>query len=122
MADFSPFELSFEKVIYGPPGKPSRMIWLLGKRQEALTALKDSISRAVHEGGIPYLEEQRPLTPHITLCRMYEQEWRRFEPKPDINEQFPATFTIDAVVVMESQLQRGGAEYSVLETITLREK
>lgn len=119
-AEVPSFEIEFEKIIYGPPGKPVRMIWLWGKPDEKLTELKNVISKAILETRIPYREEIRPLTPHITLCRMDEYKWRQFEPKPKVDQPFHRVFTVDTLNIMESNLHRSGAEYVILESIPLK--
>jgi 2'-5' RNA ligase len=117
--EFPAFELGFDKIIYGPSGKPSRMIWLWGKPNEKLTELKNTASGAILATNIPYREEARPLIPHVTLCRINEYEWRSYEPKPKIDEVLRYQYQVDAIHIMESRLKRGGAEYALLEKIPL---
>lgn len=121
LAKFAPFQIEFERFIYGPPEKPSRMIWLLGRANERLVELMQVIEDAILNAGIPFRaqEQRRPFRPHITIARMEMKEWHSFEPKPKIDEVFAAVVTIQSVEVMESELKRGGAEYSVLESIPL---
>jgi 2'-5' RNA ligase len=119
LQNVNPFSLFFEKIVYGPPGKPSRMIWAVGKPSEKLSQLKKTIEEAILNSGVPFREELRPLKPHLTLARFYQQEWRNFEPKPKIEEAFPFEILVDSVDIMQSELKRGGAEYTVLESIPL---
>lgn len=116
----SPFLIILERIIYGPPGKPSRMLWALGKESAELIALEHELEEAILDAKIPFLEEVRPFKyPHLTLARMFQGEWREFSPKPEINEEFHAEIPVEAIFVMESILQRGGAEYVTLARIPL---
>ncbi len=127
---YPPFELKFNKVIYGPPsaktaqGRPdnqTRMIWLEGERSEVLARLKDDLENALLESRRSgfYRKEDRQFKPHLTLARM-KDEWRDYAPKPEINLEFRETVPVETIDVMESELLRSGAEYAILETRELK--
>jgi len=114
-----PFNLNMEKIIYGPPGKPARMIWAIGKESPELENLRKILAQTVAKTNLPFRSETRPLLPHLTLARMFPKEWSRLENKPKIDETFPAEFPVASIEVMESELHRTGAEYRLLERIPL---
>jgi len=116
---YQPFTLVFKRVIYGPPGKSPRMIWIEGGPSNELIALKSAVDDIILGALVPFRQESRPPKPHITACRMFKEEWRLYEPKPEINEQFNVTITVNDIAIMQSILSRGGAEYAVLERIPL---
>jgi len=57
------------------------------------------------------------------LARIRTWEFREIEPEeePEVNEEINLTFEVNSIEVMESQLKRGGAEYTVLESCQLKE-
>ncbi len=114
------FEIQFKRVIYGPPGQTARMIWVEGERSEAAAQLKNDLEDALlasSRSGFRH-KENRQFSPHLTLARMKE-EWRDFSPKPEIDLEFNEVFPVETIEVMESELKRGGAEYTILESVSL---
>ena len=94
------FDIHLDKICYGPPNKrPPRMVWVVGKRIKEFN-----------------------LTPHITLGRIKTWQFRQIEPeeRPEINEEIDSTFEVKSIEIMESQLKRGGPEYTVLESVPLK--
>jgi len=93
------FEIHLNKIIYGPPKKPPRMIWAIGKRIGELN-----------------------LVPHITLARIRAWDFRRIEPeeRPEVNEDIDLTFEVDSIEIMESVLGRGGPTYTILKSFPLK--
>jgi len=110
------FEINLFKVCYGPQNKkPPRMVWAVGERSEEFTSLKNDLDKALS------ISENREFSPHITLGRIRQWDWRRVEPeeRPEIDEDVNLNFSVDSIEIMESQLKRGGAEYTILETVPL---
>ena len=94
-----PFSVRLNKICYGPPEKmPPRMIWVTGEK--------------IKEFGI---------FPHITLGRIKTWEFRIIEPeeRPEVDEEIDLRFEVNSIEVMESELKRGGSEYTVLESCPL---
>lgn len=62
------------------------------------------------------------FTPHITLARIIEWEFRKFDldERPEINEEIDLPFTVESIEVMESELKRGGPQYIILESHQLK--
>lgn len=118
--DWTPFYLKLKKIAYGPFGKPSRMVWAVGEPNKELIELKNAVEEAIFDAKIPFREETRPFKyPHLTLARMYQEEWREYEPKPKIDEPLNLEIPVESIEIMESELKRGGAEYTALDSIPL---
>lgn len=95
-----PFDITLNKICYGPLNKmPSRMVWAVGEKVEELD-----------------------IFPHITLGRINAWEFRKIEleERPEVNEEINLTFEVSSIEVMESQLKRGGPEYTILESFPLK--
>jgi len=131
----SAFQINLVKICYGPPKKmPPRMIWVEGEKSKELGKLQGDLENSL-AGRITYKEDynpptalppkgrapSRPYTPHITLGRIRQWEFRQIEPeeRPEVNEEISLSFGIKSIEVMESQLKKGGAEYTILESAQL---
>ncbi|KPJ73084.1 hypothetical protein AMJ48_02465 [Parcubacteria bacterium DG_74_1] len=93
------FDIHLNEICYGPPDKkPPRMIWVVGEKIKEFN-----------------------LTPHITLGRIKTWQFRQIEPeeRPEINKDIDLTFEVKSIEIMESQLKRGGSEYTILESVQL---
>jgi len=122
-----PFPINLIKICYGPPKKmPPRMVWAEGEKSVELgklqSDLENSLLHAEALAKTDELKENRPYTPHITLGRIRAWEFRQIEPeeRPEVNEEINLGFEVNSIEVMESQLKRGGAEYTVLESAPLK--
>jgi len=112
------FIINLNKVSYGPPEKnPPKMVWVEGERSEELTDLKNDLEECVLE-KVKFRPDDKNFSPHITLARILEWEFRRIEPEevPEINEDISLTFSAESIEVMESEMKRGGPRYTVLES------
>jgi 2'-5' RNA ligase len=119
------FSLNFEKICYGPPDKkPPRMVWLKTKKNPELLALqKDLEKNLFYLPSFQYKQkENREYSPHITLGRIKQWEFRRLEPeeRPEIDKEISLSFPVNSVEIMESRLKREGAEYTILTSIKLK--
>lgn len=118
-----PFLIELKKIIYGPPKKmPPRMVWVEGEKSKELGELQKDLENSLLSSSLKSLEtESRPYTPHITLGRIRQWEFRQIEPeeRPIIDEDISLNFEINSIEIMESQLKRGGAEYTILESFPL---
>jgi 2'-5' RNA ligase len=119
-----PFSVRIVKIAYGPPKvSPPRMVWAIGEKNENLWKLQESLKNSLMEMKIPQLEEEegRGFIPHITLARIRKWEFKQMEPeeRPEINEDVDFSFEVKSIEIMESHLKRGGAEYTVLESLPL---
>lgn len=123
-----PFFINLSKIIYGPPGRPIRMVWAEGEKSEELGKLQGSLENALASSEASAKEDSksRPYAPHITLGRIKTWEFRQMEPeeKPEIDEEIPPagglSFEVKSIDVMESQLKKSGPEYTILESCQLK--
>jgi len=115
------FNLDLNKIIYGPPKKlPPKMIWVEGEKSDDLKDLKEDLQECLLE-EIRFRPEGRGFTPHITLSRISEWEFRKIEPeeRPEVNEGVSFFVPVESIEVMESELKRGGPVYTILESFPL---
>lgn len=121
------FELNFNKICFGPPGKSPRLIWLEGEKNEALINLKRDIEKNIaadkgDERVFTEIEKElKVFVPHITLARIRQIEWRKLEESPKIDKEILINVPVNSIEVMESNLKRGGAEYAILESAPLKQ-
>lgn len=118
---FEPFFIEFEKILYGPPGKSPRMIWFKGAVSDELSKIKNELENTlISSEGLGFFKvEKRAFSPHITLARMRMGEWQRLNELPKIEQEFKVSVAVASIEVMESELKREGAEYTVLESCPL---
>jgi len=120
----SPFLIRIDKVAYGPAEKfPPRMVWAIVGKSEALSSLQRDLEQSIF-GLASYqykVKENRPFSPHITLARIKAFQFRSLGPeqRPEIDEEIGLSFEVSSIEVMESQLKRTGAEYTILESIAI---
>lgn len=116
-----PFLVNLKKIIYGPPKKPARMIWAEGEKNIEFSKLQKDLEHSLQGKIIGFEKENRPYSPHITLGRIRQWEFRQIEPeeRPEVNEEINLSFEVNSIEIMESELKRGGAEYTILESIPL---
>lgn len=120
------FQIKLNKIIYGPPKKmPPRMIWATGEKSEEFTKLQRELENNLYSEPLPGTEKREKgnyFTPHITLARLKNWEFREIEVDeiPEINEDINLSFTVESIEIMESELKRGGPEYIVLESFQLK--
>jgi 2'-5' RNA ligase len=119
-ANIETFDIHFEKIIFGPPGKPPRMIWLKGKISGELSRLKNELEQTFVSSEClrDFRPENRAITPHITLARMNLESRDQL---PLLDQEFKAVMPVATIDVMESDLKRDGAEYIILESCPLGE-
>lgn len=113
-----PLLVDINKVCYGPPKKmPPRMVWAQGQKSSELTSLKADFEKLISS-------ENKAFSPHITLGRIKQWEWKSIEPeeRPEIDEDISLSFEADSIEIMESKLKSGGPEYTILESVKLGEK
>ncbi|MCX6718330.1 MAG: RNA 2',3'-cyclic phosphodiesterase [Candidatus Staskawiczbacteria bacterium] len=117
------FDLNLNKILYGPPKKnPPRLVWVEGQESKELADLKNDLQESLLE-KIRFRPDEKGFVTHITLARISEWEFRKFEleERPEINENIDLMFTAESIEVMESELKRGGPVYTILESHNLGE-
>ena len=130
------FSLNINQILYGPPnpppdpkgtpatagqGKIPRMVWAEGQKSKELQDLKNDLEESLLE-KIKFRPGGRGFVPHITLARISEWEFRKFdlEDRPEINENIDLFFTVESIEVMGSELKRSGPVYTILESHNLK--
>lgn len=106
------FDLVFNRVAYGPPGKRPRLVWAGGPGCEELTLLKNKLDEFLTEAGQQKFRQKKFL-PHVTLMRLKNQEGKDL---PEIKEGLRISFPVTSFELMESELKKDGAEYHILES------
>lgn len=115
------FEVPFSRVALAPPGKAARMIWLEGNTPPEFARLKTRIEEAWRERrDLPLIKrEDRPPKLHVTLARFEPGELRELGERMRVLAEVNFGFETAGLVVMESRLLPGGAEYESLATVSL---
>ena len=129
----SSFSISLNSVLYGPPNPPSlkasarqgkipKMVWAEGEKSDELSDLKEDLQEYLLE-KIAFRPEGKGFIPHITLARISEWEWKKIEPeeRPEVDENIDFIFTVESIEVMESVLKRGGPQYTIIESHSLKD-
>ena len=111
----APFEIKLDEAILGPNLEHPRLIWVKIHPNLALEKMKNLIVNNLQKEDIPFQEEHRRFIPHLTLARLNHAP-KNFEPEK-ISWQFP----VKSFELMESHLQKGGAEYDILDRFTITE-
>lgn len=110
---FSPFEIRFDKINYGPDPIRPRLIWAWGRNPRMLSELKSKLE------NIPETPRgKRPFTLHLTLARFNPEDFNSFALKK-LNEKVDWHETVDSIVLIESHLSSYGADYKILKKISL---
>ena len=111
--EHNPFFINLERIILGPPGRTPRMFWVQGEKSQELGELQGNLEEKIEQrhGG------RHAFRPHITLAR-FKYPIVKFLPK-EVNEPFKVQIPVETIDIMQSNLKRSGAEYSVLETVEL---
>ncbi|MBD3282566.1 MAG: RNA 2',3'-cyclic phosphodiesterase [Candidatus Portnoybacteria bacterium] len=111
---FNLFLINLNKIILGPPSRKPRMIWAQGEKSEKLAQLQSKIQTTIegHENKI------KPFKPHVTMARFKPFVLKKL---PEIDEKTSIQIPVETIEIMQSNLKRTGAEYSVLESIQLGE-
>jgi len=120
--DHAPISITFNKVCYGPDEKiPPRLVWVEVAENLALFELAKTVKSAMVARSILEKPDKRPFQGHITLGRIREWQWKHINPEemPDIEQNLDLSFTTKSIELMESQLRKEGAEYSVIQSIQL---
>ncbi len=119
---YNPISINLQKICYGPSKKfPPKMVWIeMGKSEELSKLQLDLENNFFNLPSYQYKEkENRSFHPHLTLARIKLFEFRALGERPEINEELCLSFEASAVEVMESELKRSGAEYTILASVNL---
>lgn len=117
---YSTPEIKFEKIIYGPPNKTPRMLWISCAKETSqnLNKLKNDIENSLIESGVRFRIEKRSYSAHLTLARFSETSQKSL---PNIERNFSLGFKVGSLDLMESILKRSGAEYQILSKVDFKD-
>jgi len=115
-ANYKTFTLFLSQIVYGPTERQPKMIWAKGKTSKELLSLQKDLAQALG------YQEEHLFSLHITLARLKEWEFRKVAPeeRPQVKEEISLKIPVSSLEVMESKLKRGGAEYSIIQSILLK--
>jgi len=124
VSDNHAFFVGLREICYAPPRKmPPRMVWASGEKSEELALLQAGLEKALMNpsGREAKMGGKRAYSPHITLGRIRTWDFKKIAPeeRPQIREDIVLDFPVESVEIMESNLKRTGAEYTVMESIPL---
>jgi 2'-5' RNA ligase len=119
------FDLRLKELIYAPKGKmPPKMVWSISDKPDELLSLQKKLETALLENpNISFEDENKNFSPHITMGRVIQWQFAKIEPEevPEINKNIDFGFGVKTIEVMESELKRGGAEYTILKSFNLKD-
>jgi len=116
IADQDPFSLEFQKVDFGPPNAPPRMIWTYFSSRSEYRRLVEAISYALKP--FVYRVSRKEMIPHVTLARFKEESRpRRLRLDQPILKE-PA-LRVSSCDLMESKLTPAGSVYGLVESFRL---
>ncbi|MDD3170389.1 MAG: RNA 2',3'-cyclic phosphodiesterase [Candidatus Paceibacterota bacterium] len=109
----APFEIVLNGISYSPPDNP-RLVWVNGEKSEELKEAHDFLEKELSGRG------SKEFAPHITLGRIKQWQFRKID-KEEIPrlEEINLRFKVNSIEVMESELKKGGAAYTVLKSFSL---
>ncbi|HHE31796.1 MAG TPA: RNA 2',3'-cyclic phosphodiesterase [Chlorobaculum parvum] len=113
-ASQAPFEVTFERVSFGPDSRRPRLVWATGK---APAAMPDFVRRLHAATGAPG-EPRKSFLLHLTIARFNSHDFRAMGHRK-LHEQVMWTGTLDSICLYESILKSSGAEYRELCRFTL---
>lgn len=118
------FDLRLKELIYMPKEKmPPKMVWSIANKPEELLSLQKKLETALLENpNISFEDENKNFSPHITMGRVIQWQFSKIEPEevPEINKGIDYAFGVKTIEVMESELKRGGAQYTILKSFNLK--
>ena len=116
------FSIALSRIQYGSSRNVPRMIWATGHTPKELLLLQKDLEKAFSASTIlHFTPEKRPYTLHLTLARLngFELQTMEQDELPIVEEEISWDIPADSFEVMESKLKRGGAEYTIIQSIPL---
>jgi len=110
------FFINLERIILGPPDGSARMFWVEGSKSQELADLQNNLSAKINQlSGAKY----NAYRPHINLARFKSNVSRIIKEKGAIEKKINYQFSVESIELMQSNLKRSGAEYTILELVEL---
>ena len=120
--DCEPPEIIFEKISYFPErGDSVKMIWLSTDRATSavLGTIRDTLEDEFAARGVPFQSEMRAFSGHITLAKFTGEA--TVASLPPIERSLQFNFPAASIDLMESELKRSSAEYTMLQSFPFKE-
>ena len=117
------FSIILSRIQYGSSRNVPRMIWATGRIPKELLALQKDLEKTFSASTIlHFTPEKRPYTLHLTLARLngFELQTMEQDELPIVDEEIAWEIPANSFEVMESRLRKGGAEYTVVQSISLQ--
>ncbi len=111
-AGTSPFALTFQEAVFGPPQRTPYMVWGIFEENTRYETLARAMGSALNE--LSGEEDTRKPIPHVTLARFTHP----FLPHVKLHQPKIAPFEISSCELMESHLSRSGPTYTILESFS----
>ena len=105
----SPFEVTFERVSFGPDPRRPRLIWATGKAPAGMPEFARSLLAATGAPGEP----RESFLLHLTIARFNSDDLKAMGAHK-LREPVSWPGTLDTLCLYESRLKPGGAEYREL--------
>lgn len=114
-----PFNLELEGVGAFPNNRAPRVIWAGIKKCIELEKLQQNVEKSL--ASIGFEAEDRPFTPHLTLCRIKSAEDGRALGKllSEVRPEAKAAFPVTSFAFIKSVLKPSGAEYTPIREFAL---
>ncbi|HOI59841.1 MAG TPA: RNA 2',3'-cyclic phosphodiesterase [Candidatus Pacearchaeota archaeon] len=116
---YEPFMLKFNEIDFMPKEENKKMVWVFGEKNQILESIRQKIKQNI----LSTENKTEAFTPHITMGRINQFQFRKInkEEIPNINDEILIDFEtiVDSIDIMESELKKGGAEYTILKSIKL---
>ena len=98
-----------------------RVVWVGIEECEALSRLQKRVEEELSALG--FERDDRPFSPHLTLCRVKTKESQRLMAKylkgPGLEMKIDESFEVDEIILFKSELSSGGAIHTPLKRISL---
>lgn len=107
--------LALDAGLWLPPRRPRVLAVRLDDPSATLARAQAALSEALSAGSW-YTPEKRPFLPHVTVARVSARARVRAIELPKLP---PLTFLAPAVTLYRSRLQRSGARYEPLASVSL---
>lgn len=106
----SSFKVELEQISLGPTPSNPRLVWVSLRKSEILEKLWQNLRSKLLNNSIHFENLNRRFLPHLTVARFFNV------PRGFRDEKLETRFTAKSFELMESELRREGAEYTILES------
>lgn len=118
--NYDDFSINFNEVDFFPrKERNKKMVWVIGENNQILNQLQEDLKTKLL-GSNNYT---KGFIPHITLGRISTFDFKKInsEEVPQINDEIfiDSEIRVSSVDIMESELKKGGAHYTLLKSFKL---